>query len=164
MPMNKIFVCCSASNGIDPKYLELASDLGKYIDSKGYTLIYGGDAGGEMDVISSVVTNKIAVVPKQLDIKADIYTDTTMSTTYKMIELADLIIVMPGGVGSLMELSTSIHLKRIDELQRKIVILNYEHFFDSLIEHFNKIRDLKFFEDLTDYVTIIDTIEQLDNI
>jgi len=164
MPMNKVFVCCSSSDKIDEKYLKLASDLGKYLDNLGYTLIYGGDAGGEMNAISSNVKNKIAVMPKHYGLNADILTNTTVETTYKMIELADLIIVIPGGIGSLMELSTSIHLKRIDEVKRKIVVLNYEHFFDDLIQFFDKITDLKFFENLTDYVTVIETIKQLDYI
>lgn len=161
MPMNKIFVACSSSNNIDKKYIDLAKRLGEYINDKKLELIYGGSFGGEMTALGDAVQNKISVSPNHFEDVTDIKTENTCLTTYSMLNMADTVIILPGGIGSLMEATTMIHLKRIKELERRIILINYDNFFADLIDYFEKLKHENFFEDLSDYVEIVNDIDEI---
>jgi len=156
--MSKIFIACSSSNKIDNKYLELTKELENKLSN--HTLIYGGPFGGSMDILDSIFENKIAIWPEQLD-NLDIKTENVLEATYKMIELADIIIILPGGIGTLMELSIAIQSKRLNLLNKKIYVINYENFYDKLFDYLNFLHKENFFEKINDYITIINNIGEI---
>jgi len=143
--MNKICVFCGSSSGKKEYYGEAAIELGELIAQNSWTLIYGGGNIGLMgkvaDAVMSRKGNVIGVIPEfllQLEVGHQKLTklevvDSMHTRKQRMAELADAFIALPGGFGTLEELAeitTWVQLKLVD---KPIIILNINGFYDSLI-------------------------------
>ena len=51
----------------------------------------------------------------------------------KMIKISDIFLILPGGLGTLDELFDVWTTKQLNQHNKIIILLNYEHFFDDLI-------------------------------
>jgi uncharacterized protein (TIGR00730 family) len=112
----RIAVYCSSSQTIDPKYIELAHNLGSGIATRSWELVSGGGYISAMGAVSRGARESggrtIGVIPQRLvDIEfADKESDElhvvdSMRSRKAMIEdLADAFIALPGGIGTLEEL------------------------------------------------------------
>lgn len=65
-----------------------------------------------------------------------------------MMQNVDAIISMPGGVGTIEELLEAITLKQLGQFLQPIVILNTNHFYDPLLNHFEKMIEERFMRPL----------------
>jgi uncharacterized protein (TIGR00730 family) len=112
----RIAVYCSSSPTIDPKFIDLAFELGAAIAESGAELVSGGGHISSMGAISRGARSKggktIGIIPQLLvDIEfADhdsdelIVVDSMRTRKGKIEELADAFIALPGGLGTLEEL------------------------------------------------------------
>ena len=112
----RIAVYCSSSPTIDPKFIDLAFELGAAIADSGADLVSGGGHISSMGAISRGARSKngktIGIIPQKLvDIEfADhdsdelVIVDTMRTRKAKIEELADAFIALPGGLGTLEEL------------------------------------------------------------
>ena len=73
-----------------------------------------------------------------------ILVDTMHERKEKMAMMADAIVALPGGCGTLEELLEVITWKRLGIFTKPIVILNTEGYFDALIEMLNRAVDEHF--------------------
>ena len=155
-----ITVYCGALSGANPEYENRARELGKWMAENGHTLVYGaGDAGMMGAVSDGVIENggrAIGVTPPFFIAAEVTRTDLTEVIVSKgmsdrretMMELADAFITLPGGTGTLDELSETAALKRIGklgEIDKPIMIYNIDGFYDSLFEFFDAILKDEFF-------------------
>ncbi|WP_256025900.1 TIGR00730 family Rossman fold protein, partial [Staphylococcus aureus] len=113
--MKRIAVYCGASKCHDPSYVQKAYDLGKYFAEQGYELVFGAGSIGIMGAIQDGVLDHggkaIGVMPKMLDeheitsqsLTELILVDSMHERKNKMAELADEVVMAPGGAGSLEE-------------------------------------------------------------
>ena len=62
----------------------------------------------------------------------------------KMDEISDAVVALPGGLGTLEELSEMIVQKQLGYNNKPIVILNTNGLYNNLIEFFNEIIEQKF--------------------
>ena len=111
-----VCVFCGSRNGNNPIYLKKAKKLGFYISKNKWNLVYGGGSQGIMgSLVSGFDCSRaeiISVVPKALNIKKILYEKPTKKILVKnllvrkekMINLSNIIIVLPGGFGTLDEL------------------------------------------------------------
>lgn len=151
-----ICVFCASSTEIEEHYFVMASELGTLIGQRGYDLVYGGTNIGLMGLIATKAQQNgsriTGVIPKKFaekgiakeDIHELILTDNLRDRKAKMIELADIFIILPGGFGTLEELMEVISAKQIQEHNHPIVILNYRDFFSPLLAQFETIFRKKF--------------------
>ena len=65
-----------------------------------------------------------------------IVTDDMGERKKRMFSLAEAIIALPGGVGTLEELTEAITLKQLGLFRGPIIILNTRNFYNSLLEFF----------------------------
>jgi uncharacterized protein (TIGR00730 family) len=112
----RIAVYCSSSPTIDPKFIDLAFELGAAIADSGADLVSGGGHISSMGAISRGARSKngktIGIIPQKLvDIEfADhdsdelVIVDTMRTRKAKIEEMADAFIALPGGLGTLEEL------------------------------------------------------------
>jgi uncharacterized protein (TIGR00730 family) len=113
----RICVFCSSSERIDPAYLQLASEVGTAIAARGHDLVSGGGRVSMMGAVASAVRaggrHTIGVIPQALvamevaDTEADELVVTTDMRERKgrMDAAADAFLTLPGGLGTLEELS-----------------------------------------------------------
>lgn len=139
-----IAVYCGSTPGTCEKFTDVATQLGKWIASRGYGLVYGGSSVGLMGVVSRTCMDfgapVIGVEPQffidegvqQHDLTELVVVETMSQRKAKMIELADAFVALPGGVGTLEEISEIMSRIRLDLTNAPCVLLNIEGFYDSL--------------------------------
>lgn len=155
-----ITVYCGALTGANPEYAKKATELGEWMAKNGHTLVYGaGDAGMMGAVSDGVIENggaAIGITPPffiaaevtRKDLTEIIVSNGMSDRREKMMELADAFITLPGGTGTLDELSETAALKRIGklgEVDKPIMIYNIDGFYDRLLDFFDIILDNEFF-------------------
>lgn len=146
-----ICVFASSCNYLDKSYYPVAEELGERLAAAGFNMVYGGSSLGLMWACASKVKEyggKIyGVMPEKLH-NMGVSTDDCVELTVtpcmrtrkaKMDELSHGIIALPGGFGTLEELSEMIVQKQLGYNNKPIVILNTNGFYDKLIQFFDVI-------------------------
>lgn len=139
-----ICVYCASSSRIAQSYTDIAYRLGTLLANEKICLVTGGgniglmrsvedgtlDAGGEaIGVIPEfMVEQKWHYEKLKLHITKDMH-----SRKQLMAQLADAIIALPGGCGTMEELCEIITWKQLGLYLKPIVILNINGYYDNLI-------------------------------
>lgn len=139
-----ITVYLGANEGNDPALKQAVWELGTWIGESGNDLIYGGSKVGLMGVIAESVLRaggKVTGVEPQFfmgkELQYDavthlIVTETMAERKTKMIELGDVFVAMPGGTGTLEEISEVMSLLALDRLEAPCILYNLHGYYDSL--------------------------------
>ena len=144
---------------------------------KNIDLIYGGAKIGIMGIVSNRMMEKggkvTGIIPKILVKKEIINNNITklivvnsMHERKKMMyDLADAFIILPGGIGTLEELSEIITWKVLGIENKIIIIFNLNGFYNNLIKQFKIMEDNNFlYSDIFKEVSIINSVYDLDNL
>lgn len=154
--INNVCVFASSCNFVDKSYYEAAAELGTLLANAGMDMVYGGSCLGLMWACAKQVKEHgrrlIGVMPQKLrdmDVFSDYcdefyVTPCMRSRKAKMDELSDALIALPGGFGTLEELSEMIVQKQLGYNQKAIVILNTNGFYNDLLRFFDEIIEQKF--------------------
>ena len=139
-----ITVYLGANEGNDPALKQAVWELGTWIGESGNDLIYGGSKVGLMGVIAESVLRaggKVTGVEPQFFMEKElqydavthlIVTETMAERKTKMIELGDVFVAMPGGTGTLEEISEVMSLLALDRLEVPCILYNLHGYYDSL--------------------------------
>jgi uncharacterized protein (TIGR00730 family) len=141
-----ICVFASSSSRIDKEYSVVATSLGKLLAQAGTDVVYGGGGIGLMGRLADAVLangGKITgVIPGFMkeegwdhpSVSEMIITSDMGERKKRMFQLADTVVALPGGVGTLEELTEAITLKQLGLFKGPIIILNTLNFYKSFIE------------------------------
>ena len=159
-----IAVCLSffaaSSSKIDSVYLEAASRLGELIAEEKHSIIYGGGGIGLMGALADAAMKKGAtitgVIPAFMHrngwghdgLEEIIITEDMGTRKKRMFELSDAIIALPGGIGTLEELTEAITMKQLGLFRGPLVILNTQSFYSGLISFLESIIEKGFMRDV----------------
>ncbi len=136
-----IVVYCGSTSGNNEKFTDSARKLGKWIGESGHTLVYGGASEGLMGAVSDSTLEAggkvIGVLPdvpqiqerKHQDLTEYIETATMAERKAKMIELADAFVALPGGIGTLDEITEVMALGSLDITTCPIVFFNTDGYY-----------------------------------
>lgn len=141
-----VCVFAASSSRIDSVYSDAASELGTLLAESGMTIIYGGGGIGLMGKLADAALEKggsiTGVIPAFM--KAEgwghalvndmIVTDDMGERKKWMFDRADAVVALPGGIGTLEELTEAITLKQLGLYKGPIIILNTAGFYKSLID------------------------------
>lgn len=149
-----IFVGCSSKDTNNEHYNRIAEEIGDFIVKRKHNLVFGGCDRGLMGKIYAKVSQSgtdsevIVVIAKAFedDLKTLSYSEVRMFETVNEREdcfntLADAMIFIPGGIGTLDEILTAIETKRNHEHEAPIIIINVDNFYGHLLEMLNRIYD-----------------------
>ena len=115
--MDKIAIFCSASENIEPVFFEKARELGVWMGQNKKTLVYGGANIGLMECIAKASKDKgsmiMGVIPTKMEergrasdlVDVTFRTDNLSDRKDVMLNESDVVIALPGGVGTLDEVS-----------------------------------------------------------
>jgi uncharacterized protein (TIGR00730 family) len=146
MSIQSICVFCGASPGFNPAYWAAATELGTLFGSSGVQLVYGGGVSGLMGIVADSVLETggevTGVIPDYLQDRELGHQKLTrlevVSSMHerkrRMFDLADGIVVLPGGVGTLEEALEVITWKQLGMHNKPIVILNVQKYWQKLDE------------------------------
>ena len=141
----KICIFCSANSDIEPVYFEKTRELGEWIVGNGDTVVFGGCDMGLMECIAEAVyTNggmTIGVVPSKIEenghvsphLSVEIPCDNLSDRKDLMLLKSDVVIALPGGLGTLDEIFTVAASATIGYHGKKVILYNINGFWDSLI-------------------------------
>ena len=141
-----ICVFASSSSRINTKYAEAASHLGCLLSKAHMDVVYGGGGMGLMGKLAdSMIENGgtiTGVIPlfmknegwNHSEVSRMIITPDMGERKRLMFEMADAVVALPGGIGTLEELTEAITLKQLGLFSGPIVILNTIGFYNSLID------------------------------
>ena len=142
----KICIYGASSNAINKKYIEAVEDLGEKLAKRGHSLVFGGGAGGLMGAaargfkkggckeIISIAPRFFSVDGKLFEGATKEYFPETMRERKMMLqEMADVIVVVPGGIGTLDEFFEIITLKSLGRVSAPIVVYNLFGFYNPLL-------------------------------
>lgn len=149
-----IFIGCSSSNDIPKEYFE---DCKKLLEEiiKENNLIFGACNSGLMGLAynEALKSNKkiVGICPeaykddfKSLKCDAKVVTKAVSTRTDALIMLSDILLFLPGGIGTIYELFTAIESKRCHEFNKPIIIYNSNGYYDKLLEFLDKMYNEKF--------------------
>jgi uncharacterized protein (TIGR00730 family) len=151
-----IVVYCGSSKGNDCKYIESAGALGRWIGESGNTLVFGGASQGLMGAVSDATLEAggkvIGVLPDVPQIQERrhqglteyIDTPSMAERKAKMIELADAFVALPGGIGTLDELTDVLPLSSLDITTCPIVLFDTDGYYQPFRAVIRKIIESGF--------------------
>jgi hypothetical protein len=117
MELSRICVYCGSSAGASPDFGGAARSLGELLAGRGITLVYGGAAVGLMGVLADAALSAggevVGVIPRHLfgreiahrGLTELIEVDSMHERKRRMFELADAFVALPGGLGTVEELT-----------------------------------------------------------
>jgi len=143
--LKKICVYCGSGSGNKLYYEEEARYLGRLFVEQGIELIYGGARVGIMGAIADEVMNEggkvTGVIPQNL-VRREVAHDGVMDLRVVdsmherkalMAELSDGFIALPGGLGTLEELSEILTWAQLGLHTKPTGVLNIGGYYDRLI-------------------------------
>lgn len=148
-----ITVYCGSNPSNRTAFEKAAFDFGNWIGSSGNTLVYGGSSVGLMGILSRAVMdsggNAIGVEPgffieagvAQHDLNELIVVETMSDRKAKMIELGDVFVALPGGIGTLEEITEVMTRVRLNLSPAPCFLLNIDGFYDPLISMLESMLD-----------------------
>ena len=148
--MRNICVFCGSQSGTDPRYRQIAVELGRLLAQRGDGLVYGGGHVGLMGAIADAVLEAggavTGVIPKPMtdrelahETVTKLYVVSSMHERKAlMASLSDAFIAMPGGYGTLEELFEVIAWAQLGIHRKPIGVLNAAGYFDALISFVDK--------------------------
>lgn len=172
--MDKIALFCSASDAIYPVYAEKAKELGDWIGEHHKWLIYGGSNTGLMEAVAEAAKAKgamiMGVVPTKLEEQGRV--SDKLDVTFRAVNLsdrkdimlqeADVMVALPGGVGTLDEVFHVMASATIGYHGKQVIFYNVNGFWDDILRFFAKLETAHFaHRPLKQYYKVANTFEEL---
>lgn len=142
--MKRICVNCGSSPGFDPCYMAMARMLGQAIVDNGFDLVYGGADIGLMGEIADTVLagNRavIGIIPESLANKVSHQgltelhvVDSMHERKAMMFDLSDAFIALPGGFGTLEEITELMTWAQLGFHSKPCGLVNVAGYYDTLL-------------------------------
>ncbi len=171
--IKRIAVYAASSSQVAQEYLDAATQLGTLLAHEGIEIVYGAGKVGLMGALADAAINAggkvTGVIPEFMvnngwcrdGLTNLIVTPDMHSRKEKIVALGDATIALPGGVGTLEELTEAITWKQLGLYANPIVILNTRGYFNPLIEMFRKAISENFMREIHGEIwKIADTPQQ----
>lgn len=172
-----ITVYCGSNPGADPRFQEAAEQLGKWIARSGHGLVYGGSSVGLMGAVSRAALEaggRVEGVEPNFFIEAGVaqhdltclhVVETMGHRKELMIELGDAFVALPGGVGTLEEISEIMSQIRLRMGPARCHLLNLGGFYDPLAQLLRSMETQGFLDqyelDRICFPATVDELEEL---
>ena len=156
-----IAVYCGSNPESAEIFMDSARELGTWIGQSGNALVYGGSSIGLMGAVSHATLQAggevygvepaffIEAGVAQHDLTELIVVETMTERRLKMIELADVFVALPGGVGTLEEISEIMSRIRLKMSPAPCFFLNQNGFYDGIIHLLDQMVQANFLDTQT---------------
>lgn len=179
--MSNICVFCGSASGITEDYVKMGHELGAELVKRKMGLVYGGASIGVMGAVAQgCLENEgkvYGVIPqsiKDLEVGHQGLTslevvDSMHDRKARMYELSDAFFALPGGMGTLDEFCEIVTWAQLQYHHKPCYVINYNGFFDALVQHFKYINQqgflsdehLKLVREFPDFTSALEDFESL---
>lgn len=148
----RIAVFCASARDVDEVYVSAAARLGKLIGEAGWELVYGGTNVGLMKVVAEATMaagGKVTgIIPECIHkrgwaaegLDRLIVAPDMKERKFLLREHSDAFVALPGGWGTLEEITEVVTLKQLGQHGKPIVFLNTAGFYTKLIDFIDTIE------------------------
>lgn len=155
----RVAVFCGSSGGHGNKYLESAVRLADEMVKAGLELVYGGGHVGMMGAVADEVLKQngtaIGVIPRFLvereiahkSLSELIIVESMHERKYKMADLSDIFVALPGGYGTLDEFFEIVTWSQLGLHKKPCILLNVHGYFDEIFAWIDKAAATGFVRD-----------------
>ena len=173
--MRSVAVFCAASENIAPGYFEAAGEVGSMLGRIGATLVYGGARFGLMEATAKAAkaagAHVVGVVPEILVERdrvsglLDEHIPCRNLSDRKdiMLEKSDILVALPGGVGTLDEIFHVMAAATIGYHSKKVVLYNVNGFWTGLMYMLGEMNGMGFVRGgIEKYLVVAKSITELE--
>ena len=141
-----IAVFCGSHLGRNPHFQSAAQELGQLIASQRRTLVYGGSNRGYMGSVSTAVLDcggrAIGVIPTLFSDEVinsqpraeTLLVESMQERKSRILEMSDAFIALPGGIGTLDEVTEVLMSNQLGICCKPMGLLNIDGYYDAFIE------------------------------
>ncbi len=159
MNVRRVCVYAASSRQVDGEYFEAARVLGRELAQSGVTIVYGGGSVGLMGALadSALAHNGrlVGVIPRfMMDlqwgnprVQEMIVVEDLRERKLKLATDVDAAIALPGGSGTLDELTEVLTLKRLGQFVKPVILVNVRGFFDPLVALLERCIEERFMDE-----------------
>lgn len=149
--IRSLCVFCGHATGADPRYVAVATGLGRVLARRGIELIYGGGHLGMMGALAEAALSSggrvTGVIPDFLMRTEAAYLEISEMVVVKsmearkrlMLDRSDAFCVLPGGFGTMDEAFEVLTQKQLGLLAKPVVFVNVGGYFTPWQEMMKKI-------------------------
>ncbi|MET0218249.1 MAG: TIGR00730 family Rossman fold protein [Burkholderiales bacterium] len=168
MRMRRTCVFCGANAGATPAYVVAARAVGARLAQSGIGVVYGGGGLGLMGAVARGALDAggevIGVIPESLlrfEPPPGFLTELRIVRSMHerkamMVELADAFVALPGGLGTLDEISEVLTWAQLGLHSKPCGLLNLENYFDLLMAWLDHATAQRFIREEHRAMVIID--------
>lgn len=143
--MKRLAIYCGSASPADPRFIELARDVGTALAARGIGIVYGGGKAGLMGALADGALaaggEVIGVIPTALVGRELAHTGCTQLHVVETMhqrkqaftDLSDGFITLPGGVGTMDELWEAVSWAQLGYHANPVGLLNAFGYYDGLI-------------------------------
>ena len=151
--LKSIAVYCGHQFGMDPQFAKDAYAVGEMLAKNGIRMVFGGGnvglmgtvANGALDnggVVKGVSTDDVIALQEPAHDGAEMQIVSGVNERKQlMYEMSDAFIILPGGIGTLNELSDIMTMQQIGETDKPLFFLNVNNFWNPLSELIKHMMD-----------------------
>jgi uncharacterized protein (TIGR00730 family) len=154
--MNRLAVYCGSASPEDPRYVELAREVGSTLAARGIGVVYGGGKLGLMGALAEGALaaggEVIGVIPDAM-VQAEVanlactelrVVRTMHERKQAFTDLSDGFIALPGGVGTMDELWEAVSWAQLGYHAKPVGLLNAFGFYDGLLQFVRHMTEVGF--------------------
>ncbi|NNE09279.1 MAG: TIGR00730 family Rossman fold protein [Gemmatimonadetes bacterium] len=146
--MKHVCVYCGSSGGENPGYVAMAGRLGSALAKRGIGLVFGGAGVGLMGAVADAALagggSACGIIPEAFANRVahpgltETHVVGSMAERKKlMFDLSDGFIALPGGLGTLDELSELLTWSQLGFHTKPCGLINQDGYYDSLLSFFD---------------------------
>ena len=172
--MNRLAVYCGSATPADPRFIELAQEVGRTLAERGIGVVYGGGKAGLMGALATSALEAggevVGVIPQALvdmevantDCTELHVVDTMHQRKQAFTDLSDGFVTLPGGVGTMDELWEAISWAQLGYHGKPVGLLNALGYYDGLVAFNTHMAETGFVREAHRGIMIVgETIEEL---
>lgn len=169
-----VAVFAASSNRVDDEYYNAACKLGELFSKESMNVVYGGGGIGLMGSLADAMLlnngHITGVIPHFMvkegwghpHVKDMIVTQSMSERKNRIFDMSDAVVALPGGIGTLEELTEAITLKQLSLWNGHIIWLNTNKFYNPLLSCFDKMINGNFMrEEHRSIWEVVDTPEEV---
>lgn len=161
--LKSMAVYCGHEFGNETSFARDATLVGEMLAHNGIRMVFGGGDVGLMGTVANGALNAGGevigvsthnVVAKQEPVHTGVHVQVVNGVNerkQRMYELSDAFIILPGGIGTLNELTDIMTMQQIGETKKPLFFLNTDNFWSPFANLFVHMQNCGFIEDVRDY-------------
>jgi uncharacterized protein (TIGR00730 family) len=171
--INTMCVYCGAYAGDNSAFRQAAENVGTLLAKRNIEIVFGGGLRGLMGITARAAINSGGKVTGIIPEALRPYAEPSCSTLHvaksmherkkKMFDLADAFLALPGGLGTVEELTEQLKWIQLGDHSKPVFLLNVANYWTPLVDVFHHMRTAGFLErELDTLFTVCTDTEELE--